>query len=91
MVCLFLIRKLENFVKKAVDSNGHEIGLFDGITVKDNSGKVTYWLSDDEVFAPTSYSDNDLQSFNKGQFTFIGKFSENKCLIDNEVIFKILE
>jgi len=76
-------------MKKAVDSTGNEIGLFNGNTVKDSSGKVIYWLSDDDVFAPSSYTDENLQSFNKGQSAFIGKYFEGQCLAGGEVVFKV--
>lgn len=78
-------------MKKTAYSNGNIIGLFDGNTIKDNNGKVIYWLSDDDVFAPTSYIDDNLQSFNKGQSTLIGKYADGQCLASGEVIFKIHE
>ena len=76
-------------MKKAIDSNGKQIGLFDGNTIKDN-GKVIYWFSDEGVFAPFEYSDEDLQSFNKRQSVFIGRYVGNRCLAGDEVIFEII-
>lgn len=78
-------------MKKVIDSSGAVIGLFDGTTVKDELGKVVYWITDAEAFAPSSYSDINLQSFNKGQFGFIGKISEGQCIYENEVIFEIVD
>lgn len=77
-------------MKKAINSNGKQIGLFDGNTIKDSNGKVIYWFSDEKVFAPFEYSDEDLQSFNKGQSVIIGKYVGNRCLAGDEVIFEII-
>lgn len=78
-------------MKKVIDSSGAVIGLFDGTTVKDELGKVVYWISGEEAFAPSSYSDANLQSFNKGQWGFIGKVSEGQCVYENEVVFEIVD
>ncbi len=77
-------------MKKAIDSKGNIIGSFDGNTIKDNNGKVIYWLSDDDVFAQLKYSEDHLQAFNKGQSALIGKYTEGQCLAGDEVIFKII-
>jgi hypothetical protein len=76
-------------MKMVFNSVDQKIGLFDGRTVKDIDGNVIYWLSDDEVFGPTTYVDSNLSSCNKGQFSLIGRYVDNQCLIDGEVFFRI--
>lgn len=76
-------------MKKVTASNGKEIGLFNGITVKDANGRAIYWLSDDEVFAPMIYVGRDLSSLNKGQFNLIGKYMDNQCITSTGVIFTV--
>ncbi len=78
-------------MKKAIDSNGNQIGLFDGNTIKDSNGNVVYWFSDEDVFAPVEYSESHLQAFNKGQSILIGKYIESQCLAGDDVIFKIVQ
>ena len=53
-------------MQTVVDPQGRKIGYFDGNTVKDSEGKVIYWISDEDVFAPSEYVDKDLQHLNKG-------------------------
>ncbi|MCE9679430.1 hypothetical protein LZP69_09620 [Shewanella sp. AS1] len=76
-------------MKIVVDSQGREIGNFDGNLVKDSHGKVIYWISDEDVFAPNEYADEDLHAFNKGQFSKIGEYDGGLCTSNNEVIFEI--
>jgi hypothetical protein len=76
-------------MKKALDLNGQEIGLFDGNLIKDNQGNVVYWIADDEVFAPMTYANGNLQPFNKGQSQPIGQFIDGQCLAGDELIFRI--
>ncbi len=76
-------------MKTVVDSQGKKIGKFDGNTIKDEGGRVIYWISDEDVFAPAEYSNKDLQHCNKGQFLKIGEYDGNQCTFNNEVIFKI--
>jgi len=79
---------MEKFVKIALGPNGIEIGVLDGAAIK-CEGKVIYWLSDNEVFAPASYATSDLVRFNKGQCTLIGEFVDGQCFVDGEMIFCI--
>uniref|UniRef100_UPI0040487DFF hypothetical protein n=1 Tax=Rheinheimera sp. TaxID=1869214 RepID=UPI0040487DFF len=76
-------------MKTVVDSQGKKIGEFDGNTIKDEGGRVIYWISDEDVFAPAEYVDNDLQNFNKGQFLKIGEYDGGRCTSNNEVVFEI--
>lgn len=76
-------------IKRSVYSKGSYIGLFDENTIKDDNGKIIYCLIDNDVFAPLSYSDSDLQFLNKGQLAYIGKYIESQCLASDEVIFEI--
>ena len=69
------------------DSNGNNLGVFDGNVIKDKEGKILYWISDNEVYAPLNYIDEDFTHFNKGQFSLIGDYIESKCIINNEVVF----
>lgn len=73
----------------AVDSQGKKIGEFDGHAVKDESGRVIYFISGEDVFAPAEYSDEDLNIFNKGQFSRIGEYDGKRCTSGNEVVFEI--
>ena len=76
-------------MKTVVDSQGKKIGIFDGNTIKDERGKVIYWISDEDVLAPTEYVDGNLQHFQKGQFSKIGGFDGRQCTSNNEVVFEI--
>lgn len=76
-------------MKNIVDSNGNEIGVFNGISIKDINGNIIYWVCDDEVFAPTSYSESSLSLFNKGQSSLIGSYIDDQCVAAGEVIFTV--
>lgn len=76
-------------MKTVVDSRGRKIGEFDGNTIKDERGKVIYWISDEDVFAPTEYVGGNLQPLNRGQFSKIGKFDGRQCTSKNETVFEI--
>jgi len=67
-------------MKTVVDSQGQKIGDFDGNTIKDERGRVIYWISGEDVLAPTEYADTDLQHFNKGQFSKIGEHDGKRCI-----------
>tara|TARA_R110002167_G_C12674022_1_gene650957 strand:+ start:437 stop:676 length:240 start_codon:yes stop_codon:yes gene_type:complete len=75
---------------KVTDSNGCHIGVFDGNVIRDETGKIIYWISENEVYAPIKYYDQELVHFNKGQFALIGKYVEGKCLIDGDVVFTVI-
>lgn len=70
---------------------GKVIGTFDGNTVKDHKGSVIYWLSGEDVFAPTEYENkSNLQVNNKGLSAKIGEFASMKCTSDSgQIIFEI--
>jgi hypothetical protein len=70
-----------------MDLNGNNIGVFDGNVIRDKAGKIIYWISGNEVYAPLEYIGEDLTGFNKGQFSLIGEYIEGKCIINNEVVF----
>jgi hypothetical protein len=67
------------------------IGSFDGKTVKDQSGNVIYWLSDEDVFAPTGYENSSsLQVTNRHPSTKVGEFASMKCTSGSgEIIFEV--
>ena len=69
------------------DLKGNVMGVFDGNMIRDKEGKVLYWISDNEVYAPLSYDGKDLVHFNKGQFSLVGEYIEGKCLINDDVGF----
>lgn len=71
------------------DQDGNELGFFDGNTIRDGEGKIVYWISGNEVYAPLEYIDHELAHFNKGQFSLMGEYIEGKCIINNEVVFII--
>ncbi len=72
-----------------VDHQGREIGWLAGNLVKDPSGKVIYWISGEEVFAPLEYAVEDVRLLEKGGFSKIGEFDGEKCISNDEVIFKV--
>ncbi|MFV7643099.1 hypothetical protein ACOI2Q_09470 [Shewanella algae] len=76
-------------MQTVVDPQGRKIGYFDGNTVKDSEGKVIYWISDEDVFAPSEFVDKDLQHLNKGQFSKVGEYDGRQCTSENKVIFEI--
>lgn len=78
-------------MKSVIGPKKNQIGTFNGHTVKDENGIIIYWVSEGEVFAPVRYSEENLQIFNKGQFSLIGKFDGTQCLIGEEVLFRIQE
>lgn len=69
------------------DSNGNNLGVFDGNVIRDREGVIIYWISDNEVYGPLKYIDENLTHFNKGQFSLIGEYIEGKCTANNEVVF----
>ena len=69
------------------DSNGNDLGVFDGNVIRDREGIIIYWISDNEVYVPLKYIDENLAHFNKGQFSLIGEYIKGKCITNNEVIF----
>lgn len=76
-------------MKAVVDHQGREIGWLAGNLVKDTSGKVVYWISDEEVFAPLEYVVEDVRILKKGGFSRIGDFDGERCISNDEVIFKV--
>lgn len=79
---------LEKLVKRVLDPSGREIGVLDGPAIKCD-GNLIYWLSDNEVFAPATYTASDLEPFNKGQCALIGELVDGQCVVDGEVLFRI--
>lgn len=77
-------------MKIVVDAKGGRLGTFDGHIIKDTTGTILYWISEDDVFAPLSYAEHDLQTLNKGQFSLVGKYIDGQCLSGKEMIFNIL-
>lgn len=78
-------------MKRALNADGQEIGLFDGNTIKDSYGKVVYWISENDVFAPMTYANVDLITFNKGQYAAIGSYGNYQCVVNGELLFKIVD
>jgi hypothetical protein len=76
-------------VKSVIGPKKNQIGTFNGDTVRDENGKIIYWVSDGEVFAPLRYPEGNFQTFNKGQFALIGKFDGTQCVNGEEILFEI--
>lgn len=78
-------------MSKVLDKDGRELGRFDGERIKDASGHILFWLSDDEVFAPLNYEDTNLAVFNKGQLQLIGEYVGGRCLVNGELLFTVCD
>ena len=77
-------------MNKVINSNGIDIGTFDGISVRSKNGEVIFRVIDGEVFQPFEYTEENLQNMNKGQMLGVGSFSGNKAVSnEGELLFSI--